>query len=164
MSLRKLLFLIALFAIAIVSVALIWNYFQTPPLSESRVISNAQTIANAQISNTKKTERNSKLQSQTDSLLYLFDKMPSVLIYLTDEPIIKGGNNVEHGVAYTECGQNKTPTIYIKKIFYDQGNQKQITNILKHELTHAWQCKRGGMRGHDTEFRKKFTEAGGFGN
>lgn len=54
--------------------------------------------------------------------------------------------------------------IYMKKVFYEKNNQKQIVNILKHELTHAWQCRRGGMRGHDAEFRKKFTEAGGFGN
>lgn len=54
--------------------------------------------------------------------------------------------------------------MYMKKVFYDKGNQKQITNILKHELTHAWQCRRGGMRGHDADFRKKFEQAGGFGN
>jgi SprT-like family len=168
MSLKKLLFLIALLAIAIFTAAVIWNHFQTPPLVETQENSNSQT---AQISNAKpekplekKLERNSKLQAQTDSLLYLFDKIPSVPIYLKDEPIIKNGTNVEHGVAYTDCGKNKSPTIYIKKVFYEKANQKQLTNILKHELTHAWQCKKSIMSGHDAEFRKKFTEVGGFGN
>lgn len=120
--------------------------------------------SNSQITNAQKGERNSKLQSQADSLLYLFDRMPPVPVYLIDEPVKKGGTNTENGVAYTDCGKNKSPTMYMKKAFYGKGNQKQIVNILKHELTHAWQCRRGGMRGHDVEFRKKFTEAGGFGN
>jgi len=136
----------------------------TPP----NVVSNAQQIvantSNSQNTISKKIERNSKLQSQADSLLFHFDRMLPVPVYLIDEPILKGGTNVENGVAYTDCGKNKTPEIFIKKVFYDKGNQKQIINILKHELTHAWQCRRGGMRGHDTEFRKKFTEAAGFGN
>jgi hypothetical protein len=168
MSFKKLLFLIALFAIAIFTAAVIWNYFQSSPPVETTENSNSQTT---QISNAKpeksldeKLERNLKLQSQTDSLLKLFDKMPSVPVYLKDEPIIKNGTNVEHGVAYTDCGKNKSPTIYIKKVFYEKANQKQLVNILKHELTHAWQCKKGIMSGHDTEFRKKFTEVGGFGN
>lgn len=119
---------------------------------------------NTNSQNTNKGKRNSKLQAQADSLLHFFDRMPPVPVYLTDEPVKKGGNNVEHGVAYTDCDKNKSPTMYMKKVFYEKTNQKQIVNILKHELTHAWQCRRGGMRGHDAEFRKKFTDAGGFGN
>lgn len=137
-------------------------------LPPPNVAANVQPIVaqnvNAQNSNTKKGERNSKLQSQADSLLFHFDRMPPVPVYLTDEPILKGGTNTENGVAYTDCDKNKNPSMFIKKVFYDKGNQKQITNILKHELTHAWQCRRGGMRGHDAEFRKKFEQAGGFGN
>jgi len=136
----------------------------TPPNVVANVQPIVANISNSQNANTKKTERNSKLQSQADSLLFHFDRMPPVPVYLIDEPILKGGTNVENGVAYTDCGKNKTPEISMKKVFYDKGNQKQIVNILKHELTHAWQCRRGGMRGHDAEFRKKFEQAGGFGN
>ncbi len=168
MSFKKSLFLIALLAIAIVTAAVIWSYFQTPSTVQTQANSNIQPnrVANASSSNPldKKLERNSNLQSQTDSLLYLFDKIQSVPIYLKDEPIIRNGTNVERGVAYTSCEKDKKPIIYIKKVFYEKANQKQLTNILKHELTHAWQCKRGIMSGHDPEFRKKFTEVGGFGN
>lgn len=164
MSKKNLIYLVAfLAAIVFIISAVIWYRYQTPPIIEVQVNSN---ISNAAIEKTpdKKLESNAKLQSQTDSLLYLFDKIPSVPIYLKDEPIIKNGTNVEHGVAYTSCGKEKSPIIYIKKIFYETANQKQLVNILKHELTHAWQCKKGIMSGHDAEFRRKFAEVGGFGN
>ncbi len=104
------------------------------------------------------------LQKQADSLLILFDKIPSVPVYLTDEAILKQGNNVERGLAYTKCIESGDPKIFIKDQFYKTKNQKQITNILKHELTHAWQCHHGIMTGHDNEFREKFKSVGGFGN
>jgi len=109
-------------------------------------------------------ERDDNLQRQADALLTLFDKMPPVPVFVSDSPIEKGGTNTERGVAYTNCVDFKTPTITVKKSFYLKTNQKQITNILKHELTHAWQCRQGRMWGHDADFRKKFTEVGGFGN
>ena len=112
----------------------------------------------------KTPEQDLKLQAKSDSYLKLFDKMPSVPVYLNDEPILKGGTNTEHGVAYTDCIKNKIPTIYIKRIFYANANDKQLTNILKHELTHAWLCRKELMNGHDEPFRKKFKEVGGFGN
>lgn len=109
-------------------------------------------------------ERNAKLQSQTDALLPLFGKMPRVFVFLKGEVINKEGNNTERGVAYTNCNNQNEPTIFVKKIFYQKANQKQLTNILKHELTHAWQCRQKIMWGHDENFRKKFKEVGGFGN
>jgi hypothetical protein len=109
-------------------------------------------------------ETDQKLQDKTDALLNLFDKMPSVPVYLKDEPILKSGTNTEHGVAYTDCKNNRIPTIYIKRVFFANANNKQLTNILKHELTHAWLCRQGLMSGHDERFRKKFKEVGGFGN
>lgn len=136
----------------------------TPPNVVANVTPIVSQNSNSQNANVRKGGRNSKLQSQADSLLFHFDRMPPVPVYLTDEAILKGGTNVENGIAYTDCGKNKTPEIFMKKVFYDKGNQKQLVNILKHELTHAWQCRRGGMRGHDAEFRKKFEQVGGFGN
>ena len=110
-----------------------------------------------------KGERNSKLQSDLDSLLPLFDKMRSVPIYLTNEPIQKGEEGKEGGVAYNVC-ERDNPTIFMKRAFYDKGNRKQIVNILKHELTHAYFCRQGIQAGHDARFREKFTQVGGFGN
>jgi hypothetical protein len=105
-----------------------------------------------------------KLQSETDALLPLFDNMPPVPVYLRDEPIVKSGTNTERGVAYTNCGKNELPAIFVKRVFYEKTNQKQLTNILKHELTHAWLCRQNFMNGHDDNFRRKFAEVGGFGN
>ena len=89
--------------------------------------------------------------------------MPSVPVYLTNEPIIKGGSKTEGGVAYN-VGESKNPTIYFKRAFYDKANHKQLVNIIKHELTHAWFCRQGVQAGHDPRFREKFTQVGGFGN
>lgn len=105
-----------------------------------------------------------KLQAETDALLLFFDQMPSVPIYIKDEPILKLGTNTERGVAYTNCDGNVIPSIFVKKIFYQKTNQKQLINILKHELTHAWLCRQHLMSGHDARFREKFTQVGGFGN
>jgi predicted SprT family Zn-dependent metalloprotease len=89
--------------------------------------------------------------------------MPSVPIYLKDEPIIKNGTNTEKGLAYTICESNK-PTIFIKKVFYQTKNQKQIDNVIKHELVHAYFCRQGVQVGHNKLWRDKFRSIGGFGN
>lgn len=109
-------------------------------------------------------ERHDKLQSEADALLPLFDKMPPVAVYLKDAPVIETGSNTERGVAYTNCENFEYPTIIIKQTFYQNANSKQLTNILKHEMTHAWLCRQRQMSGHDERFRKKFSEVGGFGN
>jgi len=109
-------------------------------------------------------ESNDELQTDANVLLPLFDNMPPVSVYLKDEPVIKSGSNTERGVAYTQCEQHENPTIFIKKDFYLNANRKQLVNILKHELTHAWLCRQQLMSGHDERFRRKFAEIGGFGN
>ena len=109
-------------------------------------------------------ERSAKLQTETDALLPLFGKMPQVPVFLKDEIINKQGSSTERGVAYTACENKNQPTIFVKKVFYEKTNRKQLVNILKHELTHAYFCRQGVQEGHDANFRKKFTEVGGFGN
>lgn len=111
-----------------------------------------------------KPEPDKKLQTETDALLPLFDGMPSVPAYLTDESVLRLGTNVEKAVAYTRCENRQSPSIFVKKIFYQKANQKMLVNILKHELTHAWLCRQGIPWGHDERFRKKFKQIGGFGN
>lgn len=126
---------------------------------------NNSNAANLSPEQTDKTlKKDARLQADADALLHFFDKMPSVPVYLKDVPILSGGTNVERGVAFTDCVEKKYPTIFIKKSFYDKNNRKQLVNILKHELTHAWLCRQGAMSGHDERFRKKFKEVGGFGN
>jgi hypothetical protein len=90
--------------------------------------------------------------------------MPAVPVYLTDEPILRSGTNTESGVAYTHCVGHEIPSIFVKKDFYRKTNRKQLTNILKHEMTHAWLCRQRLMSGHDGRFRRKFEAIGGFGN
>lgn len=109
-------------------------------------------------------EINAKLQIQANSLLKLFGNMPQVPVYIKDEPIIKTGSETQKGVAYTTCVDKRNPTIFVKKVFYQKTNEKQLTNIIKHELVHAWFCRHGEIIGHDDRFRKKFKEVGGFGN
>jgi hypothetical protein len=109
-------------------------------------------------------ERSAKLQTETDALLPLFGKMPPVPVFLKDEIINKQGSSTERGVAYTACENKNQPTIFVKKVFFEKTNRKQLVNILKHELTHAYFCRQGVQEGHDALFRKKFTEVGGFGN
>lgn len=105
-----------------------------------------------------------KLQADADALLPLFDNMPPVPVYLRDEAFLKSGTNTEKGAAYTHCYGHDFPTIYVKKVFYETANRKQLINLLKHEMTHAWLCRQRRMSGHDAEFRRKFTEVGGVGN
>lgn len=105
-----------------------------------------------------------RLQNRADSFLPLFDNMPPVTVYLTDSPILATGSSIERGVASTSCENPETPSIFIKKSFFEQTNEKQLANILKHELTHAWLCRQNLMSGHDENFRRKFAEVGGFGN
>lgn len=112
----------------------------------------------------KDYERNFRLQGQTDRLVKLFGEMPLVPVYLTDEIINKKGTNTERGVAYTTCSEKGKPEIFLKKVFYQKANQKQLVNILKHELTHAWQCHQDLTWGHDEKFYKKFRSVGGIGN
>lgn len=109
-------------------------------------------------------EHDFMLQSAADALLPLFDNMPAVPVFLTDETVIKSGTNTERGLAYTRCDNHEIPSIFVKKVFYQKNNQKQLVNALKHELTHAWLCRQRMMSGHDARFYKKFYEVGGFGN
>jgi SprT-like family len=136
--------------------------------TESTVASNVdanQIVANRQNPIwSNKIEKDSKLQTQADSLLNLFDKMSQVPVFIKDEPILKVGTNTERGLGYTICEPNNKPTIFIKKVFYQKNNQKQIINILKHELTHAYFCRQGVQVDHDSRWRKKFESVGGFGN
>ena len=112
-----------------------------------------------------KYERDEKLQAEADAMLPLFDNMPPVPVYVTNEIIAKTGSNTEKGIAYTHCYDDENPAVYVKKSFYQKTNPKQLTNALKHELTHAWLCRQRLMAtGHDERFRRKFTEVGGFGN
>jgi hypothetical protein len=134
-------------------------------------VSENQFAANVSLSQTVlenamlgRFERDAKLQAETDALLPLFDKMPPVPVYLKDEPILKSGANTERGLAYTDCYGQARPAIFVKKIFYQKNNRKQLVNALKHELTHAWLCRQGIMSGHDERFRRKFKEVGGIGN
>lgn len=162
--------------IGFVSVGIILVWWITSDEANSNVNVN---IANANISSNipKKSsntpvnslvkanvKKDATLQKQADGLLRLFDKIPSVPVYLTDQPLLKEGTNTETGLAYTHCVNQGKPEIFVKRVFYEKKNQKQITNVLKHELTHAWQCHRGIMSGHDEEFWKKFRSIGGLGN
>lgn len=104
------------------------------------------------------------LQSEADALLSLFDNMPPVPVFVSDEIINKTGTNTERGVAYTNCDDLQNPSIVVKREFRDRVNEKQRINILKHELTHAWLCRQRLMNGHDELFRRKFESVGGFGN
>lgn len=108
--------------------------------------------------------RDENLQAESDALLSLFDDMPPVPVYLTDEPFLESGTNTEKGSAYTHCYGHEHPTIFVKKIFYQKANRKQLVNLLKHEMTHAWLCRQRLMSGHDANFRRKFSEIGGVGN
>lgn len=134
--------------------------------NESSVNSERQIAATPSPTQTpnKQFEADAKLQSESDKLAPLFDKMPPVPVFLKDEPIIKNGTNTERGVAYTVCENKDQPTVFVKKIFYQKANQKQLTNILKHELTHAWACRQRIAAGHDARFKQKFKQVGGFGN
>lgn len=160
--------LIAIFAFSLLFSAFLFGryFFFSADTNETQTNLNKTPVSNINTAKTpdKKTEKDIKLQAKSDSLLYLFDKMPSVPVYLVDEPIVRGGSNVEHGVAYTACENKNQPTIFVKKAFYEKRNEKQLVNILKHELVHAYFCRQGIQAEHDERFRKKFKEVGGFGN
>lgn len=161
------LFVIIIFiSAALCGLWLFTTFFRSPP--ETAIANVEKPPANTINERNKKIpidyERNTKLQTESDALLTLFDKMPQVPIFLKDEVINKEGTNTERGVAYTTCENNNKPTIFMKKVFYEKANRKQLVNILKHELTHAWQCRRQYTWGHDEKFRKKFKQVGGFGN
>lgn len=108
-------------------------------------------------------ERDMNLQAESDKLVKLFG-LRIVPVYLKDEIINKHGTNTERGVAYTTCEEKGNPEIFVKKVFYKKANRKQLINILKHELTHAWQCSQDLTWGHDEKFYKKFRSVGGIGN
>lgn len=110
-------------------------------------------------------DRSDNLQAETDALLPLFDQMPSVPVYLKDEPILKSGTNTETANAYTHCDGGEFPFIFVKKIYYRQARRKRLVNTLRHELTHAWLCRQRLMSaGHGALFRRKFEQSGGWGN
>ena len=159
-------FLLFCLLAAIVSLGFLALYQTLKPTNQSppEQISATPAPATPKPKPEEKGERNAKLQSDTDALLPLFGKMPPVPVFLKDEVINREGTNVERGVAYTTCENKNQPTIFVKKVFYEKANRKMLENILKHELTHAWQCREGLTWGHDAQFRKKFKEVGGFGN
>ena len=112
-----------------------------------------------------RAESDANLQTQADELLLLFDSMPSVPVYLKDEPILTSGTNTERSLAYTTCDNSQFPSIIFKRDFYQKANRKKITNILKHELTHAWLCRQNLMSvGHGAAFHEKFKSIGGWGD
>ncbi len=143
-------------------------FVTTSETNQVTVVSNINTnlVSNIKLIQTpvQNVEKKAQLQTQADSLLKLFDNMPSVPLFTKDEPILKTGTNTERGLAYTICENKNQPTIFIKKAFYEKANQKQLTNILKHELTHAYFCRQGVQADHDPRWRKKFESIGGFGN
>ena len=161
---KKVLLFFALAAIVSVGILALYQAFKPTNQSPPEKISATPAPTAAKTEPEEKRERNAKLQTETDALLPLFGKMPQVPVYLKDEIIKREGSNVERGVAYTTCENKNQPVIFVKKVFYEKANRKMLTNILKHELTHAWQCREGMMWGHDEQFRKKFKAVGGFGN
>jgi hypothetical protein len=159
----KLKFLMIGAAILIGFVALYWFLKPTDLPPAAPVLPTPAPTA-VKIEKKENFERSAKLQTETDALLSFFDKMPPVPVFMKDEIIDKKGSSTERGVAYTACENKNQPTIFVKKVFFEKANRKQLINILKHELTHAYFCRQGVQEGHDAKFRKKFTEAGGFGN
>ncbi len=145
-------------------IALFWILKPTNDLRAANILPTPIPTAAVKVETPQNFERSAKLQTETDALLPLFGKMPQVPAFLKDEVINKEGSNTERGVAYTTCENKNQPTIFVKKVFFEKAPRKQIVNILKHELTHAWQCRQSMMWGHDERFRKKFKEVGGFGN
>ncbi len=133
--------------------------------NEQPAVSQPQPSATPKVKEPEKQHRRDfKLQGQTDRLVKLFGEMPLVPVYLSDEIINKEGTNTERGVAYTTCSKKDKPEIFVKNVFYEKANQKQLVNILKHELTHAWQCHQDLTWGHHEQFYKKFRSVGGIGN
>lgn len=170
----KISFIIIAIALLILVVAFLLKMyvFTTSENNQAEVVSNSiNTNVNKILFSSNKPDpiwnekvsKDFELQKKADSFLYLLDKMPQVPVFLKDEPILKQGTNTEKGLAYTICESNQ-PTIFVKKIFYQQKNFKQIDNVLKHELVHAYFCRQGVQVGHDKLWRDKFKSIGGFGN
>ena len=99
-----------------------WGFFSTPPPEPPQTNSNPEINKTPKVktgpSQIKKGETDPQLQDQINSLLPLFDKMPVVPIFLTDEPILKSGSETQKGVGYTICNTKDNPTIYLKKDFF----------------------------------------------
>jgi hypothetical protein len=169
-SLKFSIIIFTLFIVSLLTIFLIRQYLlsstdniQTESLSNTSVSNQLLVNKSNPILNDKVTKV-AELQKKADSFLNLFDNMPTVSFYLKDEPILKTGTNTERGLAYTICEPNNNPIIFIKKVFYQTANQKQLNNVVKHELVHAWFCRKGVQVGHDAQFRRKFESIGGFGN
>lgn len=162
----KIRLLICFFALA-VGILFIWIYF-APKQIEKTAETPVQTPVRETVIPDSRFDRaahNDKLQAEADALLPLFDNMPSVPIYIKDEPMLKAGTNTDTGAAYAFCDAPALPAIIMKKIFYEKANRKQLINALKHELTHTWLCrKQVKSAGHDARFRQKFKQVGGWGN
>jgi hypothetical protein len=162
---KKFLLFFALAALILLGIfALYWIIKPTDQPISANVLPAPLPTAAVKTVPTQNFERSAKLQTETNALLPLFGKMSPVPVFLKDEIINKQGSSTERGVAYTACENKNQPTIFVKKIFFEKANRKQLVNILKHELTHAYFCRQGVQEGHDARFRKKFTEVGGFGN
>ena len=152
---------------ACLMLSLIFVYCSSKPSEiQEPVVSNAAKPEFIEKSSkpSEKYEGDKALQAKADALLPLFGQMSPVPVYVSDEEINKAGTNVERGVAFTKCENDRAPVIFVKSAFYKKTNNKQIVNILKHELTHAYFCRQGIKTGHDARFRRKFEEVGGFGN
>ena len=162
---KKFLLFFALAALVLLGILALYWIIRPSDLPAAANVSPTPLPTAAVKAETKENfERSAKLQTETDALLPLFGKMTPVPVFLKDEIINKQGSNIERGVAYTACENKNQPTIFVKKVFFEKSNKKQLVNILKHELTHAYFCRQGVQEGHDARFRKKFTEVGGFGN
>ena len=160
---KKFLLFFAFGAVILLGIfALYWIIKPSPQPPEANIL--PTPMPTLKVETKQNFERSAKLQTETDALLPLFGKMSQVPVFLKDEIISKQGSSTERGVAYTACENKNQPTIFVKKVFFEKTNRKQLVNILKHELTHAYFCRQGVQEGHDALFRKKFTEVGGFGN
>lgn len=160
---KKFLLFFAFGALSLLGILALYWFIKPSELPAANVLPEPLPTV-VKIETKENFERSAKLQTETDALLPLFGKMPPVPVFLKDEIINKQGSNIERGVAYTACENKNQPTIFVKKVFFEKANKKQLVNILKHELTHAYFCRQEVQEGHDARFRKKFTEVGGFGN
>ena len=95
------------------------------------------------------------LQSEADSYLHLFDRMPSVPIRVVDEPIAKNKN-----VAYFDPLRK---VIFVKQEYLKRS--RSITYTLKHEMVHAWMHWKGmdrkASRTHGPTFQAKLRDVTG---
>ncbi len=143
-------------------------YLPPPPTEKSLPEVLIHPIAQPAVSSDSrfdKVDHDANLQAEADGLLPLFDQMPSVPIYLKDDPILKSGTNIETGNAYTHCDGNKFPFIFVKKTYYRKVHRTRLINTLKHEMTHAWLCRQQMMSvGHGALFREKLARVGGWIN